>query len=120
MVELNITQEKVFSLFMENQVSQAPDGKGFRVYCPIILGADASLTWHHCTLEPRGYDKWAQTAVRARCYEGTCSNEQCGHKGSVWRWQHNAAFCSQCWHRYKTKHSRASILQEKNFLEYAE
>ena len=60
MVELNITQEKVFSLFMENQVSQAPDGKGFRVYCPIILGADASLTWHHCTLEPRGYDRLRQ------------------------------------------------------------
>ena len=105
---------------MENLLTQAPDGRGFRAYCPLSLDEDMSVTWHHWTLEPRGYDKWAQTAFEACGYEGTCSNEQCGHKGSVWRWQHNAPFCSQCWHRFQTEKSRASILQEKNFLEYAE
>ena len=56
-VELNFPFEKVYQFFVENQVWQAPDDKGYRFFCPIILGVDASFTWHRCTLEPQGYAK---------------------------------------------------------------
>eukprot|EP00931_Biecheleriopsis_adriatica_P009910 TRINITY_DN111004_c0_g1_i1.p1 TRINITY_DN111004_c0_g1~~TRINITY_DN111004_c0_g1_i1.p1 ORF type:complete len:194 (+),score=48.49 TRINITY_DN111004_c0_g1_i1:108-689(+) len=117
-LEISMGAEQVSTLFLADQLTRAPDFRGWRLHTDLPL-SNVGVQWIQCQIPAQGMDVWAEKFLDKRklTVGGRC--EGCGVEG-VPMWVASANYCKgkycmNCWHSYflnKTKKSLLDINEE--------
>ena len=97
-LEIELTEEQVGTLFVEDKITRAPDYRGWRFYENIALQTVSRKEWIDVKIWPQGIEGWAAKFMPQKrlTFGGKCA--ECGKQGQTMWKSSRGSYCASCWH----------------------